>query len=189
MLWAGTNKVSSSPKDSLKLLSRNLGITGYLCPKLNQNPWCPYAPGKDGYMFVGLGGDAVRLVEPYVWPLFVNVSEDQSSKLFFSGFYEVCKAEDVTVEEWSTVPDHIKSQYCQTTKDKVLECYNKPLQQIKAEYQSGSRRAPCRRLRFVGWRNPSKPNMDIYQALVDHFSGRFRVSGSTQDSASVSPAK
>ncbi|EPQ58929.1 hypothetical protein GLOTRDRAFT_34880, partial [Gloeophyllum trabeum ATCC 11539] len=136
---------------------------------LNQNPWCPYAPGKDGYMFVGLGGDAVKLVEPEQRALFVNVSEDQKSKLFFAGFYEVCKVEDVTLDEWNTIPDYVKSQYSQTTKDKVAECSHMSVRDIKAQYDIGVRRAPCRRLRFLGFRNPKDPSRDAYQALITHF--------------------
>ncbi|KZT29455.1 hypothetical protein NEOLEDRAFT_1175141 [Neolentinus lepideus HHB14362 ss-1] len=185
----GGNKQSliiNIAKGKQKLLSRTLGITGYLCPKLNQNPWCPYAPGRDGYMFVGLGGDAVRLVEPEVRPVFVNVSENHASKLFFAGFYDVCKAEELTKEEWNTVPDHIKRQYSETTRQKVSECRSKYIEQIMSEYNSGSRRAPCRRLRFVGWRNPSDPEKDVYEALVECF---VKPPGSVSVCESASVAK
>ncbi|TFK46908.1 hypothetical protein OE88DRAFT_837579 [Heliocybe sulcata] len=120
------------------------------------------------------GGE--EFIEQEAQPLFVNVvnAAKHSSKCFFAGFYEIFKAEDLTLEEWKTIPKSAKDFYCQTAKQKLESCRNRTIEEIQADYDGGSRRPPCLRLRFAGFRNPKHAGndavQDIYQALVEYCS-------------------
>ncbi|EPQ58926.1 hypothetical protein GLOTRDRAFT_119272 [Gloeophyllum trabeum ATCC 11539] len=170
--------VTSIPKDKQGLYPLSyLGITSYLCPRLDRNPWCPYAPGKDGYIFTASERDLAALAQSKQRALFVNVSHlSTTTKLFFAGFYEVCQAEDLSSEEWCTFTDDTKVAYSQIVKDRVPECSHLSIREIKAQYNSGARRVSCLRLRFLGFRNPQNPTRDVYQALLSHFAGQHAPS-------------
>ena len=83
------------------------GISCYLCPNQEQNPWCPTRPGMHGYMFVGLGLEADTFVEPETRHLFVGIAVRQYRYL---GLYEVTRVKDnLTLDEWKALPDSVGS--------------------------------------------------------------------------------
>ena len=88
------------------------GISCYLCPNLEQNPWCPTQPGMHGYMFVGLGTDAGTFVKPATRDIFVSIGTKKSRYL---GLYEASRVDKLTVNEWTAFPDSVCVQ--------VLPCY------------------------------------------------------------------
>jgi hypothetical protein len=87
-----------------KKLAREHRITSYLCPNLWENPWCPMDPGMAGYMFVGLGEEIHRFVQPEIHYLFVGVARTNYQLM---GRYEARRVEPLTVAEWHTLPENV----------------------------------------------------------------------------------
>jgi hypothetical protein len=85
-------------------LAVKFGITSYLCPNLWENPWCPASPGMAGYMFVGLGEEIHKFVQPEVHELFVGVAK---ANYRLMGRYRAHRVEPLTVEEWLTLPEKV----------------------------------------------------------------------------------
>ncbi|OAX44736.1 hypothetical protein K503DRAFT_1792 [Rhizopogon vinicolor AM-OR11-026] len=72
-----------------KKIARDYGVTSYLCPNVWENSWCPAEPGMAGYMFVGLGDEARRFVQPEIHHLFVGIARTNYQ---FMGRYEALRS-------------------------------------------------------------------------------------------------
>ncbi|KAG1755160.1 uncharacterized protein EDB91DRAFT_277238 [Suillus paluster] len=132
-----------------KTLSKKFGITSYLCPNLWENPWCPTRPGMAGYMFVGLGDEIHRFVRPedQVHELFVGVAKTNYKLM---GRYQAHRVEPLTVAEWQSLPDNVRSKYCETTQRKSKD--SRSVEDINAAYESGELRAPCVKLTCIDFK-------------------------------------
>src|SRR6267154_3818497 len=87
-----------------RALSAKFAITSYICPNIWENPWCPERPGMSGYMFVGLGEEIHRFVQPEVHELFVGLVRTNYKLM---GRYEAHRVEPLTVAEWQTLPEKV----------------------------------------------------------------------------------
>jgi hypothetical protein len=61
-------------------------------------------PGMAGYMFVGLGEEIHRFVQPEIHYLFVGVARTNYQLM---GRYEARRVEPLTVAEWHTLPENV----------------------------------------------------------------------------------
>ena len=84
------------------------GVTVYLCPGLELNPWCPDTPGKHGYMFVGLGQDAGTFEQEETCPLFVTVAPQ---RCMYMGTYQAKRVQDLTPEEWGAMNANVRANF------------------------------------------------------------------------------
>lgn len=139
---------------SPKPLALRFGITSYLCPNLWENPWCPTSPGMAGYMFVGLGEEIHKFVEPEVHELFVGVARTNYRLM---GRYRAHRVEPLTVEEWMTLPEKVRSKYCETTQRKAKD--SRSVEGISAAYERGELRVPCVKLTCLDFKE------DLYNRL------------------------
>lgn len=137
-----------------KPLAVKFGITSYLCPNLWENPWCPTSPGMAGYMFVGLGEEIHKFVQPEVHELFVGIAK---TKYRLMGRYRAHRVEPLTVEEWLTLPEKVRSKYCETTQRKAKD--SRSVEGISAAYERGELRAPCVKLTCLDFKE------DLYKKL------------------------
>ncbi|KAG2353981.1 hypothetical protein BDR07DRAFT_1307525 [Suillus spraguei] len=140
-----------------KPLALKFGITSYLCPNLWENPWCPTSPGMAGYMFVGLGEEIHKFVEPEVHELFVGVARTNYRLM---GRYRAHRVEPLTVEEWLTLSEKVsvvRSKYCETTQRKAKD--SRSVESINAAYERGELRAPCVKLTCLDFKE------DLYEIL------------------------
>ncbi|KAG2159985.1 uncharacterized protein EDB93DRAFT_1112813 [Suillus bovinus] len=137
-----------------KSLALKFGITSYLCPNLWENPWCPTSPGMAGYMFVGLGEEIHYFVQPEVHELFVGVAKTNYRLM---GRYQAHRVEPLTVEEWLTLPQKVRSKYCETTQRKAKD--SRSIEGISAAYERGELRAPCVKLTCLDFKE------DLYNKL------------------------
>ncbi|KAF8507994.1 hypothetical protein JB92DRAFT_2955812 [Gautieria morchelliformis] len=99
-----------------KSVARRFGITSFMCPNLDHNPWAPCHPGQvsswlgviydhriniiviqDGYIFVGLGNEKDAFKSEETHELFIQFAP---KKMFYAGRYSFQKVEDLTVDEW-----------------------------------------------------------------------------------------
>ncbi|KAG1826067.1 uncharacterized protein BJ212DRAFT_1475413 [Suillus subaureus] len=137
-----------------KPLALKFGITSYLCPNLWENPWCPTSPGMAGYMFVGLGEEIHKFLQPEVHELFVGVAKTNYRLM---GRYRVHRVEPLTVEEWLTLPEKVRSKYCETTQRKAKD--SRSVEGINAAYERGELRVPCVKLTCLDFKE------DLYKKL------------------------
>lgn len=137
-----------------KPLALKFGITSYLCPNLWENPWCPTNPGMAGYMFVGLGEEIHKFVQPEIHELFVGVAKTNYRLM---GRYRAHRVEPLTVEEWLTLPDKVRSKYCETTQRKAKD--SRSVEGISAAYELGELRVPCVKLTCLDFKE------DLYKKL------------------------
>lgn len=137
-----------------KPLAVKFGITSYLCPNLWENPWCPTSPGMAGYMFVGLGEEIRKFVQPEVHELFVGIAK---TKYRLMGRYQAHRVQPLTIEEWLTLPEKVRSKYCETTKRKAKD--SRSVEGISAAYERGELRAPCVKLICLDFKE------DLYKKL------------------------
>ncbi|KAG0708985.1 hypothetical protein DFH29DRAFT_890000 [Suillus ampliporus] len=144
-----------------RTLSRKFDITSYLCPNLWENPWCPTRPGMAGYMFVGLGDEIHRFVRPEVHELFVGVARTNYKLM---GRYQAHRVEPLTVAEWQTLPEKVRSKYCETTQRKAKD--SRSIEGISAAYDSGELRAPCVKLTCIDFKE------DLYNNLKAQKTGQ-----------------
>lgn len=101
--------------DTQTALARNHGITGYLCPRLDHNPWCPTAPGQHGYIFVGLGYEKYTFVEPELFPIFVGLAKqkgDTQRNHRYLGMYKAIRVSPLTAEEWNGLSEEVSVFGC-----------------------------------------------------------------------------
>ncbi|KAJ6575241.1 hypothetical protein B0H19DRAFT_1127820 [Mycena capillaripes] len=141
---------------SQKPLAKDCGMNKFLCPNLNQNPWCPRSPGKHGYMFVGLGNENETFREPEQLNLFLSTPPQGSRNLevTYLGVYEVSRASGLTVAEWETLSPAVQRNYTETTASRRSHSKTdkpKTVANIHAEYASGRLTVPCVRLVCVGF--------------------------------------
>ncbi|KAG2044716.1 hypothetical protein BDR03DRAFT_937086 [Suillus americanus] len=137
-----------------KPLALKFGITSYLCPNLWENPWCPTNPGMAGYMFVGLGEEIHKFVQPEIHELFVGVAKTNYRLM---GRYRAHRVEPLTVEEWLTLPEKVRSKYCETTQRKAKD--SRSVEGISAAYELGELRVPCVKLTCLDFKE------DLYKKL------------------------
>ncbi|KAJ8521457.1 hypothetical protein ONZ45_g1876 [Pleurotus djamor] len=139
---------------SQKALAQRLGITSYLCPNLDLNPWCPTTPGEHGYMFVGLGTEKDTFLKPEVHHLFVGLKKQpkQSTRLLrYLGQYSVSRVDALSAEEWETLPENVKEDYCNKTHQRISN--PPPKLKIRTDYDSGKHQVPCVMLRCIDYNN------------------------------------
>ena len=106
MLAMGVNRLTRGRvTKSQTPIAKTLGIDGYACPNLDQNPWCPKAPGEHGYMFVGLGKDHKIYKEEKIQPVFIGRKAKKNSKLAMTyvGTYSCKNAKRLTRREWHSL--------------------------------------------------------------------------------------
>ncbi|KAG2129886.1 hypothetical protein DEU56DRAFT_486734 [Suillus clintonianus] len=151
-----------------KPLAVKFGITSYLCPNLWENPWCPTSPGEAGYMFVGLGEEIHRFVKPEVHELFVGLAK---TKYILMGRYEAHRVEPLTVDEWLTLPEKVRSKYCETTQRKSKD--SRSVEGLSAAYEAGELRAPCVKLTCLDFKE------DLYKQLKAQKTGQHNVSSAS----------
>ncbi|KAG1783825.1 hypothetical protein EV702DRAFT_17518 [Suillus placidus] len=137
-----------------KRLALRFDIKSYLCPNLWENPWCPTSPGMAGYMFVGLGEEIHKFVQPEVHELFVGVAR---ANYRLMGRYRAHRVEPLTVEEWLTLPEKVRFKYCETTQRKAKD--SRSVEGISAAYERGELRAPCVKLTCLDFKE------DLYKEL------------------------
>ncbi|KAG2350490.1 hypothetical protein BDR05DRAFT_26106 [Suillus weaverae] len=137
-----------------KRLAQRFGISSYICPNLWENPWCPASPGMAGYMFVGLGEEIHKFVQPEVHELFVGVAK---ANYRLMGRYRAHRVEPLTVEEWLTLPEKVRFKYCETTQRKAKD--TRSVEDISAAYERGELRAPCVKLTCLDFKE------DLYKKL------------------------
>ncbi|KAJ6503409.1 hypothetical protein C8R47DRAFT_1106051 [Mycena vitilis] len=144
---------------SRKPLAEEHDIKKFLCPNLNQNPWCPRSPGKHGYMFVGLGNESDTFREPEHLNLFLSVPPPPKSgnalEVTYLGLYEATRVSGLTAAEWQMLSPDVRRNYAETTAHRrgeyKAENKSKLLPLIQAEYASGVLSVPCVRLRAIGF--------------------------------------
>ncbi|KAG1757446.1 hypothetical protein EDB19DRAFT_38093 [Suillus lakei] len=146
-------------------LAIRFGITSYLCPNLWENPWCPTSPGMAGYMFVGLGDEIQKFVEPEVHELFVGVARTNYRLM---GRYQAHRVEPLTVEEWLTLPEKARYKYCETTQRKTKD--SRSVEGISAAYERGELRVPCVKLTCLDFKE------DLYKKLKARKTGQNNTS-------------
>ncbi|KAF9044818.1 hypothetical protein BDZ89DRAFT_1058912 [Hymenopellis radicata] len=127
------------------------GIDKYLCPNLDQNPWCPAVPGQHGYMFVGLGAECDTFLAPERCTLFIGQKRDSraAGRFQYLGEYIAQRVDALTLDEWNTLSPEMKEPYCETTFNKSKGLGS--AKEIRAKYDSGQLRVPCVRLQCVGF--------------------------------------
>jgi hypothetical protein len=107
-----------------------------------------------GYMFVGLGEEIHKFVEPEVHELFVGVARTNYRLM---GRYRAHRVEPLTVEEWMTLPEKVRSKYCKTTQRKAKD--SRSVEGISAAYERGELRVPCVKLTCLDFKE------DLYNRL------------------------
>ncbi|OCH95775.1 hypothetical protein OBBRIDRAFT_719775 [Obba rivulosa] len=123
---------------------------------MNHNPWSPVAPGEHGYMMVGLGREKETFMEPEIRHIFVGCESSHQ----YAGLYSCVRVEPLTKEEWFILPEHVKTTYVETTRDKEKRLNPGPTSKVRAEYDTGERRAPCVMLQCIEF------NPEFYNELV-----------------------
>ncbi|TFK41039.1 hypothetical protein BDQ12DRAFT_733378 [Crucibulum laeve] len=146
--------------DSQTALARSLNISGYLCPGMELNPWCPSAPGQHGYLFVGLGREKETFIVPEVLNIFGGSKNTLMKKCdyMYLGFYKVTRVDPLSVKEWDEIPEGIKMTYAKVTQEKTEKQRTAP--QVLSAYKTGDISVPCVRLECIGF------NTELYNALL-----------------------
>ncbi|KAH9847373.1 hypothetical protein C2E23DRAFT_871835 [Lenzites betulinus] len=124
---------------------------------MDHNAWCPAGPGKHGYMQVGLGRDRKLFNEGGDYR---HVFVGAGKHFLYCGWYHVQRVDPLTKEEWATLPLKVQQTYSETTVNKEKSGLLRSGKQVLGMYNSGELRAPCVRLRCVGF------DTAFYQELV-----------------------
>ncbi len=105
MLIAITGRVRNQ-----KNLAFFAGIDKYLCPNLDQNPWCPTVPGQHGYMFVGLDMECDTFLTPERCTLFLGQKRDSraAGRFQYLGEYIAQRVDALTLDEWNTLSPEVR---------------------------------------------------------------------------------
>ncbi|KAG6888981.1 hypothetical protein C0995_004620 [Termitomyces sp. Mi166 len=125
-------------------LAKTHGISMYLCPAPELNPWCPTTPGQHSYMFVGLGQEQKTFLEPHVGlNVFLGKAQSRSKPkdYYYLGLYTA-----------------FKTAYSSTTKEKNKD--PRTVEAMQAAYDAGELSVPCVRLQCTDF------NEGLYNALV-----------------------
>ncbi|KAL0072084.1 hypothetical protein AAF712_001007 [Marasmius tenuissimus] len=125
-------------------VGKALGINGYLCPNIHQNPWCPKAPGEHGYMFVGLGDrDRDTFLKEEKQHVFVGQKKKGSQKLSmrYVGHYACKRVDPLTLQEWNSLGPDFHDEYAKLTKEKNKD--SRTVNEVKADYDKEILRVPC----------------------------------------------
>ncbi|KAJ7597160.1 hypothetical protein C8J56DRAFT_1021484 [Mycena floridula] len=114
-------------------LCKTHNIDTYLCPNLDQNPWCPTIPGQHGFMFVGLGIDQHTFINEGQYPLFVgfNTKQSKTREYKYMGTYTAKRHPSLSVDEWKSLSSEVRATYAKTTQSKskdhrALQRFSKP---------------------------------------------------------------
>ncbi|KAL0951036.1 hypothetical protein HGRIS_007776 [Hohenbuehelia grisea] len=133
-------------------LSERHGLTSYLCPNLDLNPWSPTVPGEHGYMFVGLGSEKDTFITPEVHHVFVGFknTSSQGPRLFrYMGLYSASRVDPLTCDEWSTLAANVQQCYARILKDRNLD--SRSLSAILEDYKAGKLAVPCVQLKCIDY--------------------------------------
>ncbi|KAK1236127.1 hypothetical protein PQX77_000632 [Marasmius sp. AFHP31] len=124
-------------------VGKALGINGYLCPNIHQNPWCPKAPGEHGYMFVGLGDkDRDTFLKEEKQHVFVGQKKGtQKLSMRYVGHYACKRVDPLTLQEWNSLSPDFHDEYAKLTRDKNKD--SRTTNEVKADYDKGVLRVPC----------------------------------------------
>ncbi|ESK98312.1 hypothetical protein Moror_62 [Moniliophthora roreri MCA 2997] len=97
------------------------GIDGYLCPNVDNNPWCPAVPGQHGYIFVGLGQEHSTFLTEEERHVFVGkkIADQLRLSMSYIGLYRCCRVDALTVEEWKSLPSGLRKGYSEITLSKT----------------------------------------------------------------------
>ncbi|KAJ3538730.1 hypothetical protein NMY22_g5040 [Coprinellus aureogranulatus] len=155
---------------SQSTLSKKRKVSGYLCPSLDHNPWCPSKPGKHGFMFVGLGREKDTFSEPEVHNVFVGLPKKGKDRRRFRylGKYKAFRVQPLTVQEWAGLPEHVKKTYAKTTKDKTKDI--RSVEEILKAYDTGELSVPCVQLQCIDF------DYELYKAMIAE-SAKQKVKG------------
>lgn len=113
-----------SVTDSQTALAKERAISGYLCPGLDHNPWCPALPGHHGYMFVGLGREDKTFSLPEVQNVFVGLPKEKSHsrRLYrYLGVYSIQRVSPLVVDEWNTLSKEVS---CYLSRRNLADKFN-----------------------------------------------------------------
>ncbi|KAK7058860.1 hypothetical protein VNI00_001484 [Paramarasmius palmivorus] len=168
-------KIASATKSHL---ATSQDVDVYLCPNLDNNPWCPANPGEHGYIFVGLGREHATFLEEEYRHVFVGKKVAGQSRLSMSyvGFYRCFRVEALTVDEWASlstgvsvlafthIPELTPSQFRRGYSEITLSKTRANLKgaehtgeratstgNVEADYDSGAIRVPCVRIICIGY--------------------------------------
>ncbi|PFH54588.1 hypothetical protein AMATHDRAFT_52223 [Amanita thiersii Skay4041] len=181
--------------NSQTTLAKSKQISTYLCPSLDHNPWCPTTPGQHGYMFVGLGREKDTFLEPQNYHVFVGLLKDVSYKrrqYSYVGVYRAVRVQPLTVDEWNTLSESVKTTYVSRTKEKVN--HNGSLAQMRTAYDGGELAVPCVKLECIDFDNTLFTSLVQLNSNSAEMSGQSPLSGkrrrvSLEDSANGSQRK
>ncbi|KAK7058861.1 hypothetical protein VNI00_001485 [Paramarasmius palmivorus] len=166
--------------ESRKPLAIERNIDVYVCPNIDQNPWCPDAPGKHGYMFVGLTVDHSTFVTKERRHIFLGErkTKNKSLDMTYLGLYECLRVDPLTVNEWESLSSDVQRAYSQLTKSRTKD--QRPWESIKDDYSSGRIHVPCVRLTCVEY------DHKLYEGLC---SSRLEAIRNSETSSRTGTAK
>lgn len=89
--------------DSATKLALKWNINGFVCPSMDDSPWCPVGPGMHGYMHVGFGRDRNTFNTFETQHVFVGGGRDKCYK--YCGKYRLTRVDPLNGAEWLTLPE------------------------------------------------------------------------------------
>jgi hypothetical protein len=81
-----------------------------VCPRIDGNPWCPTAPGTNGYLFIGMPGTPEKFVEPLRCILWVGRKlRQRGNDCVYEcyGEYELVRTTELNGDEWSILSEEV----------------------------------------------------------------------------------